>query len=166
MLNMAETPFRYHEFLFEQWNKLCFGRAFPMLNEIDMEVLAKIADYCFIVELGSRSGVSGHSFLYRGAGLSVTEGDDAEAINFLFANERSPLDARLDKVELSGKPLIENSEFINSKNQIMRYRRCLLPLGDGSGHVGYVIGCVRWRAFDGRQKKYAPKSGWDDPKIR
>ncbi len=165
MLENTEAPFRYHEFLYERWNTLRGGRPFPTFAEWDMSSVAKIADYCFVAEVFNKAGKNGYNLVSRGAGISTTNEQNKEALDYLFSDQHMSFGMLLERVQVYGKPITESSEFVDSWNNIIRFRRCLLPMASETGVVGYVIGCVRWKRFDNRHGDGKKSSTWSDPNI-
>ena len=51
-------------------------------------------------------------------------------------------------VSTSGKPEIDESEFVNSRGTTVKYRSCVLPLSGGEdGKVAFLLGGMKWKAF-------------------
>jgi hypothetical protein len=53
----------------------------------------------------------------------------------------------IDKVMLDPKPTIEDGQFINEKNQVVKFRSCLLPFGSDRDNITHIIAGLSWRAF-------------------
>ena len=166
MLELAATPFRYHEFLFEHWNKLRGTRAYPMMNELDPAYLGQVWRSCFIVGCSNDEKVSWY-YLHKGEELATAEKNEPEIYNYFFNNTKKPIERLYREVVESGRPLIDKSELVDSKNHVVRFRRCLLPLDGGNGKATYIVGCLRWKKFDGKKKNdSSDQSVWQDSRLR
>ena len=58
----------------------------------------------------------------------------------------SKLAASYSKIIETHTPLLEEGEFVNMHNDVVKYRQCLLPLGDADV-VDAIFGGMRFKVF-------------------
>lgn len=158
------ASFRYHEFLRQYWDGIRGNRTFPLLNEVDVNAVKEVWPYCFVVEVDNDT----YRYQYLGAELtpiSIQDGTQPH-IARAFGNNSVQMIEKFSEVVTRQKPLIEKSEFSNSAGQIIRYRMCLLPMGNEFNHVGYIMGCVRWKTFDEGGAPSSKTFDWDSSVVR
>jgi hypothetical protein len=141
---------RYHEQLLSYWNELRGGRSFPSENEIDPDALNDLWPSCFLLSIDDVTRRIGYRYSYLGSDLIEAYGEDQhnpDVIMRLVSSASMPMVRKFDEVLETGKPVIDESEFINLKHMHIRYRTCMLPLGLADGTVTHILGCMRWRAY-------------------
>lgn len=139
---------RVNEYLKTYWDGIRRGRPYPAESEIDIKQLEPIWDSCFLVR--KEEGDKPYNYLYLGSALIAAYGDDMnerEICEHLIFPSNMSLVHRFDEVVNEGKMVMEESEFTNTNNLLIRYRSVLLPLAKENGAVGFVIGGMRWKAF-------------------
>ena len=130
------------------WEKLRGTRAMPSEQEIDPVDLQDLWDCCMMVHV---KDVDKQDYQYTYLGQSILEAcragthgeEESGSISSLNAGS---LIAGCKKVIETAKPLLEEGEFRNMRNELVKYRLCLLPLGDGAG-VQAVFGGMRFKVF-------------------
>ena len=144
-----ELHHRSHEKLNGYWKAISNGRPFPPENEINPDELADIWDSCFLVAVDVVAKRSGYRYSFLGERLIEAYGDDVrnpEVATQLISTANPSTAKKIDEVIQSQKPVVDEAEFVNSKGISIRYRSCLLPLGQ-AGKVTHVIGCMRWKLY-------------------
>lgn len=141
---------RITEILLAYWNKRRGDRLFPSPQEINPKDLTEIWDNCFMIRLVSDPEEEDEfRYTYLGSSIVAAYGDNLTGAD-IYTSLMSPSGARIadifDKVATSKKPLVESSEFLNTQNVIIRYRQCVLPLGEKEDEVTHLIGGMRWSA--------------------
>ena len=146
---MAQAPHspRIHEQLQAYWQSLRAGRAFPSETDIDPVALNDIWDACFLVSVEQ----GGFGYDYLGQALVNAYGDDVSGKEIteklLFPHPKSLFDS-FQRVARDGQPLIDESEFVNSQGQSIKYRSCLLPLAGAYGErPAFILGGMKWKAY-------------------
>ncbi len=138
---------RYHELLLSYWNRLRGDRDFPRENEIDPETIADIWTSCFLISIDEVGSRLGYRYSYLGQDLVAAYGDE---VNFpditskLLVSTGHSMTQKLNEVLQRKQPVVDESEFTNQKNVVVKYRSCMLPLGDDD-RVTHVLGCMRWK---------------------
>ena len=142
-----DTNRRITEKLLRYWLKLRSDKQFPNESELDIDHLSDIWDSCFLVEMRS-PGV----FRYNYLGRNLIEAYGGDVTNEEISKKLvSPYTERVAKkfaeVVAARKPIKDDAEFIDSKNLQIKYRQILLPLGDSTGELKYILGGMRWKHF-------------------
>jgi hypothetical protein len=166
MLELSAAPFRYHELLYEHWNKLRGARVSAPISGLDGESLGAVWGTCFVVDYGDGS-LNPPLFIYKGTELEAAAKADPEVASYFFSNEARAFKAQLRQVAQLSKPVVEQAELIASDKRIVRYRCCLLSFDDGADTITHIVGCLRWRVFDAQEAAATPHDfGWEGPGVR
>lgn len=145
-----DQEYRYHQQLQKYWDSLRHGRPFPRESDIDPDDIAEIWPSCFLVSLDTVTQTAGYRYSYLGEEMLEAYGEDThnpDIVSKLVATDTSLMKEKFDEVVKTGKQVIDESEFVNLKHLNIRYRTCMLPLGTSDDKVGFILGCMRWRAY-------------------
>jgi len=145
----SELHHRSHERLQEYWDSLRGNLPFPPESEIDPDEISDIWHSCFLISIDDVTRRLGYRYSYLGDDLVEAYGDDVKNPDValrLISTASLPLVKKFDEVVARQKPVIDESEFVNFKHLKIRYRTCLLPLGQ-DGHVTHILGCMRWKLY-------------------
>lgn len=145
----TELHHRSHERLQQYWEELRGNRPFPAESELDPDDILDIWDSCFLISIDDVTRRLGYRYSYLGSALIEAYGDDIKNPDValrLISTASLPIVKRFDEVVARQHPVIDESEFINLKHLKVRYRTCLVPLGQ-SGHVTHILGCMRWKLY-------------------
>lgn len=148
MSNYREKK-RINELLQVYWEELRGNRPFPLEKEINIEDLENIWDSCFVVKVDPELPDQPFTYTYLGDSLIEAYGSDNErdiCERLVFPSSMS-LVHKFQEVLEKKAPVTEESEFINARNALIKYRSSILPLGDKEGHIGFLIGGMKWKAF-------------------
>lgn len=130
--------------LLAYWEKLRGARAMPTEGDINPEHLGDLWESCFIIRIhpGPR-----YDYAYLGPAIAAAyEGDlVTDHAHGMVSPEAGKLAGACACVAETRQPLVEEGEF-HSMGGLVRYRQCLLPLGDGKA-VSAVFGGMRFRVF-------------------
>lgn len=147
---MSHQHNRINEKLQEYWQALRGGRLYPQESDINPEAIRDIWDHCFLVSINEEDLKQGYKYTYLGTGLIEAFGDDLTSRDIsarLIETSSQPLIASFEQVIRTGRPFSEESQFTNSPGMVIKYRSCILPLGDNPEKVDYILGAMKWRAF-------------------
>jgi hypothetical protein len=143
---------RINEYLHSYWDSKRQSQACPTESQIEPQELAEIWDSCFLVRYNvGHDEDSAFTYLYLGTALlEAYGGDDASArdicTRLIFPSSMS-LVHKFKEIIKTGKPTEEESEFLNIKKLLVKYRSTMLPLTDEKGQVRYILGGMKWKAF-------------------
>src|SRR4051812_42763706 len=133
--------------LLAYWERLRADRQMPREQDIDPDDIRDLWDNCFLIQVKDL-GKADYNYTYLGEAIrnayrfGLSESDPGG----LLSPNAGKLAGGYRKVVATGKPLLEEGEFRNLHNEIIRYRQCLLPLGAGS-KVEAVFGGMRFKIF-------------------
>lgn len=148
-----EREKRITELLKQHWDEVRGARPYPLEAEInpDSEELLPIWDHCFLVRVDYTNAERPYSYVYLGDALvKAYGGDDAiarEVCEMLVYPSSMSMVHKFKEATDSGQPVGEESEFVNSVGEVIKFRSELLPLGEQEGEVGYILGGMKWKAY-------------------
>jgi hypothetical protein len=130
------------------WERLRGERPMPSENDIDPEDLAELWDFCFLVQV---KDLAKKDFNYTYLGSAIVEayrgglsGDDPTA---LVTPDPKKLAFNYTRVINTKLPVIEEGEFSNLRGDTVKFRQCMLPLGQGP-EVEAIFGGMRFKISD------------------
>ena len=133
--------------LLSYWEKLRKGRPMPTEQDINPEDIQDLWDNCFLIHVTDLSK-SDYNYTFLGEAI-------AEAYNHGIADEQSggmispnagKLTTSFRQIMETAKPLTEEGEFRNIRQEMVKYRQCLLPLG-GDGKIEAMFGGMTFKIF-------------------
>jgi len=130
--------------LLAYWEKLRQGRPMPAEGDIVSDDIRDLWDNCFLIHVKKSKSLR-YSYNYLGREIMRAYGHPEEDLKTIAAPHAGMIDAYMTVVR-TRKPLIESGEFTNRHNQTVRYRQCLLPLGEGE-EVQAIFGALHLRVF-------------------
>ncbi len=142
---------RVSEMLMSYWNKLKGDRPVPEERELDIQEIEEFWDSCFMIEITYRGDECDYKYSYLGPSIVDAYGDDLtgkEVYNHLIAPYTTMLIAKFEVVVEDLQPVQDESEFVNLKGELVRYRQCLVPLGGVDGNIGFIMGSMMWKKYD------------------
>ena len=147
----SEPKRRVSEILKEYWASLCEGKVIPREGAVDLACIDEVIDHTFMIEVLDDSSQERFKHCFLGPAITLAYGasETAEEVyDQLVGTYREQLQMKLECVMEAAAPLDEESEFVNSRGLLIRYRQCLLPLrGNASESVEYVLGSLTWRGY-------------------
>ena len=133
--------------LLAYWEKLRRDKIMPSEEELDPDDLQELWDYCFLIHTKDLSKED-YNYTYIGKELQKAyhgELTKADCLDLSSLNARK-LSGNYETVINSKTPLIDEGEFVNMHNDLVKYRECLLPLGC-DGKVDAIFGGMRFKLF-------------------
>jgi hypothetical protein len=133
--------------LLAYWEKLRAGRAMPSKDDIKSEDLHDLWENCFIVQVPTHRQTD---FNYTHLGDAIRRaylgGELDEDVKKLASLNAAWLEESHEQLQDKCEPLVQEGEFRNFYNEIIRYRQCLLPLGE-NGKIEAIFGGMRYKIF-------------------
>jgi len=129
--------------LLKHWKKLKGKRPYPSLADIHPADIKDIWADCFMVEIDDNHR---HHYTYLGENICDMLGGDLTGTSVLYLSDN--LASKYFGVVEKKKPLVDESEFINLKNNEVKYRQILLPVGPDKKTVDHVLGAMRYKQDD------------------
>jgi hypothetical protein len=131
------------------WEKLRGTRPMPREEDIDPEDIHDLWDNCMLVHVKDLDKPD-YNYTYMGQGIveAYQFGMPASEVGSgsLSALNANFLMRRCKQIIETRKPLLDEGEFRNMHNELVKYRQCLLPLGEGDKVVA-IFGGMRFKIF-------------------
>ena len=132
------------------WTKINHGEL-PLNESFNGAAVADVWANCLHIELiPLDSNRVTYRYLTMGAALLEAYGRDMTGQQVQSRQMDFPggrILQRLDDVIVNPVPSTDEGQFINDKNKVVKYRACLLPLGNHLKKVTHVIVGISWKAF-------------------
>ena len=133
--------------LIAYWEKMRKGKAMPTEDDIDPDYLKDLWDYCFLIHV---KDLDKPDYNYTYLGDEIKKAYQGELSGSECGEVASPnakeLAVSYEKVIKNCTPLLDEGEFVNMHNDVVKYRQCLLPLGE-NGKVDAIFGGMRFKIF-------------------
>ncbi|NBX03652.1 MAG: PAS domain-containing protein [Alphaproteobacteria bacterium] len=120
--------------LLAYWERARAGRLMPQMADIQPELLEDVWADCFILQINDPQALT-FSILHRGENLH----DDWP--------QMAHLNGSISTLFSKRGPVLEDGQIFDADGSVVKYRQCLLPLGDGAQVVA-VFGGARFKVFD------------------
>lgn len=131
--------------LLAYWERLRGGRAMPTEQDIDPDDIADLWDECFLIHTQDLNKPDyGYTYLGDRIRAAYDGGLSEKDPVLLLSPNAAHMSESYQKVLASGKPLIDEGEFTNIRGQVIKYRQCMLPLGEGS-KIQAIFGGMRYK---------------------
>ena len=129
------------------WEKLRRNRVMPSVNDVNPEDLQDLWDNCFIVHLKDVGNADQNS-TYIGKAIldAYQQGLSEEDDHRLISPDLETFMHHHKAIFESPKPLLEEGEFDNTLLGTVKYRQCILPLGE-NGKVEAILGGMHFKVF-------------------
>ncbi len=146
----SEHDRRIHNRLLSYWSMLKGNRLYPSESEIEPFSLDDVWDSCFLVEIRGEGKDAIFRFSWMGTSLIEAYGDNLlgkEVFSNLVDPHTDDICRQLQEVMRKKRPVIRDSSFKNRHGVEIKYRQCLLPLGNNDMKVTNILGGMKWKAF-------------------
>lgn len=138
--------------LIAYWEKIKGDSPLPQYEKLNPSALDELWSNCLSLK-AEPAGVDKLSYTYVHCGQEITKaiGKDLRGQRMTTNMKFFPgakIIKRIDEVasQVQHTPLLDDGQFVNEKNQIIKYRACLLAFGTPKTITHIVVG-VSWRAF-------------------
>jgi hypothetical protein len=127
------------------WERLRAGRIMPAAHDIKREDIHDMWDSCFLLH----SKDAEFSFAHLGEAIKRAYHGELEegATNGLVSPHSHKLSEQFMAMLSHKKPMLDEGEFVNLNNRVVKYRQCLVPLGTGDT-VEAIFGGMRYKVFE------------------
>jgi len=138
------------QFLIDYWQRLCKGRPYPLEDEIDPCDIEEIWEHCFLIQRRDVEHVAYYNYTYIGPGIvaAYESGKIGALIPGLAHIDAAHLGKEYMQVFETGKPLLYENEYCLDALTEIRFRQCLVPLGNHEEKIGSILGLMGYRLYD------------------
>lgn len=138
--------------LISYWEQIKADAPYPSIQQLNPSALDDIWDNC--LALAAQPAVNNkrpYTYVHCGQTISQAIGKDLRGQTMTTNMKFFPgakIIKRIDEVmgQNAGTPLLDDGQFVNDQNKVVKYRACLLAFG-ANGVVTHVLIGVSWRAF-------------------
>jgi hypothetical protein len=126
------------------WNKKRGSRSFPAEQDIDPDDLGLSWEYCFLVQVRDILNVQDYNYTYLGEGIiRAYRGEIFDEHNeSMIGPNAHALGKSFRKVMETKAPMMEDGEFTSLMGRRIKYRQCMLPVGDSDDAVEAIFGGI------------------------
>jgi hypothetical protein len=129
------------------WEKMRGARPMPHEDDINPDDIGDLWDNCFLIHVKDLEKKD-YQYTYLGedikkafqGGLSTTD------TNGMVSPNAVKLADCYNKIIRSCEPIVDEGEFTNNHGDIVKYRQCLMPLGE-NGKVDAIFGAMRYKVM-------------------
>lgn len=150
---MTEPIRRLPDLLSHYWDGLKIGRVLPHENDVKQEDLEKLGCWkdSFIIHVRDIAKETDYNYHYLGKSIVTAYGEDLTGVSIrsFTSPDAANLEEKYFEVIATVRPVINEGEFQNARNMMVRYRQCLVPLGSPDGKVQAILGAMRYRLYPG-----------------
>src|ERR1700761_8086466 len=108
------------------WERLRKDRDMPTEQDIDPEDIHDLWDSCFLIHVKDLEK-SGYNYTYLGQAIEEAyQGGLSSADPALVSPHASKLSVCYAQIAQTRKPVVDEGEFVNQRNETVKYRQCLL----------------------------------------
>jgi hypothetical protein len=134
--------------LLQYWQYLCDGRLMPDEKEIEPTALGDHWQRCFMIQVADITDRSNYNFTYLGEDIirAYNDGVITDDTNMLVSPNAEKLALSFHTVISTASPVVSEGEFQSLAGRMIRYRQCLLPLGQGE-KVEAIFGGMGFKAY-------------------
>jgi hypothetical protein len=139
--------------LFDYWMQLCNGREFPHEDEVIPEEIRALWDDCFLIQRRDIENVPHYNYTYLGGNIRAAyeSGHIQSHIPGLVSLSALHLAGEFGTVIGERRPYFFEHAHRLTPTHVVRFRQCLLPLGDAHGDVASILGEMRFRIYEERE---------------
>lgn len=140
---------RYSVKLFYYWDKLRGNRAFPCEDSINPDEIPEIWPHCYLIQTNDLKNRRRADFTYLGSEILRIYHDllATEDANDFISPSTSHLSQNFWLVIENKKPIMQSGQFPTSRGNTIKFRQCLLPLGNNDQEVMAIFGCARLKLY-------------------
>lgn len=131
--------------IIDHWEQVRGDRRFPSQQDLDPNYLEPYLDSCFLIKVEELMHTGKHNYVYIGKNILEAYGSSATHAQNEGVDPLSHKD-KFEEVLKRRLPVLDEGEFMNQDGRIVRYRQCLVPLGN-NGVVESIFGGMRFKVF-------------------
>ncbi len=154
--NLAGFEKRITIRLKKYWDFLCNERPFPKENEVNPKDLEDIWSNCFIVKANNSFKKEDYQYKYLGTNIIKAYGADftGRKVTAIAAPEAGHLAEAYEHVLAYKRPVTDEGEIHISKNETVKYRQILLPLGDDGVNITAILGGMSYKVVKNEKRPF------------
>jgi hypothetical protein len=136
--------------LITYWKRLNKNNSLPDIRQFNPSAIGPLWQYCMRIVISNMGEKRVFSYEYMGSEIAKAYGTDLTGQR-VSSNIRtipgSSIIRKLDSSIPMREPVLEQGQFINSNNEMIKYRSCILPFGDKEYDLSHAIIGLSWKVF-------------------
>lgn len=134
--------------LINYWQRIKGDRVLPSETDIDSDDIADMWGDCFIIQLHDMEDLTrAHAYTYTYLGKALSElyeppSDGNDGVLSVLNSER--LMGMVSEMQMTKLPIVEHMENFRHQGRVIKYRMCVLPLGEENGRINGLLGGLRF----------------------
>lgn len=138
--------------LINYWELLKNGQPVPVYEQLNPSALEGVWTNCLALKAEpAPSGGNAYSYVHCGSEIQKAIGQDLRGQRMTTNMKFFPgakIIKRIDEVATQAvpSPLLDDGQFVNEHNKVIKYRACLLSFGTPQ-KISHIVVGVSWRAF-------------------
>ena len=137
--------------LTDYWDRLRGDEPFPAFERLNQDALVDMWEHCIVLAVESKTNKENKLYVYQHMGSQIIEayGSDLTGhyVNVYMHNFPGWQVLKLvDKVFKESAIESSMGSFINDKDQVVKYRACVMPFGS-KGLVTHALVGLSWKMF-------------------
>jgi hypothetical protein len=133
---------RITSIILNHWEAVRGEKQYPAEADLDPAVLEPVLDNCFLIKI---EGLLEGKYQYKFLGKNVMNAYGSDLTRRLNT-ESDPLSQKEKILEVlnTKRPVIDEGEFVNTKQNLVKYRQCLMPLSSDGVNIDSIFGGIRF----------------------
>ena len=135
--------------LVDYWQRIKGDRVLPSEIDIDSDDVADMWPDCFILQIHDVEDLTrahAYTFTFVGKNLSsLYTSASGEHDGLLSVLDSEHLMGVVSEMQMTKLPVVEQVEAFPHQGSTIKYRMCLLPLGNESGKINGILGGLRYK---------------------
>lgn len=142
---------RLTERLIAQWNLLRTNNHCPDFSKLNRGSIADIWPSCLVIRTQPKADSATPTYQYAEVGSKAETIFKENPIGQYFIPNAKIMPAarlmlKVVDLTIESSPIIDDGQFVNDKQRIVKFRSCLLPFGS-SERITHVVVGLSWREF-------------------
>lgn len=140
---------RITDVLYKYWDELREDHHLPDLSLVNLNCgeLEPVKDDMFLLQVNETEGAADYVMLYIGKNIQTLFNQKTEdhSSNQLFVLFDEFLSDKFNEIYFSHKPIIVEEEYNAGNGYSIKFRQCMMPLGNASNDINGIIGGMRYK---------------------
>lgn len=138
--------------LVNYWQEIKGDHVLPPESAIDSDDIPDLWDNCFIIQINSDNLMEDRAYGYSYVGRALLDMLIPEEDGIGEGNLATLMPDRLmaiySEMLMTRLPVVDEVEEFSLKGRVIKYRQCLLPIGNSDGRISAIFGGVRYKMAD------------------
>lgn len=136
--------------LMTYWKRLHTERGLPEIRKFNPHAIEDVWPHCIKLLITEVNEKRTYKYEFMGKHIIEAFGKDMTGLQVSPNIRNVPgtgIIKRLDAAIPLREPVMEQGQFINDKDKLIKYRSCILPFGSNKYDITHVVLGLSWREF-------------------